>query len=79
MRSPIGIQRDNPAVIAAALATISEFPDRQLYGEDVVYSGDENDGLLSIFAGFGVVDPDIAWAKLRNLKEGADLAAKRAV
>jgi 5-methyltetrahydropteroyltriglutamate--homocysteine methyltransferase len=32
---------------------------------------------FSTFAGFGVVDPDIAWAKLTSLRQGADLAAQR--
>jgi hypothetical protein len=47
VRSPMGIQRGNQAVIAATMATINEFPDRQLYGEDVIFSGSENDGFLS--------------------------------
>lgn len=33
---------------------------------------------FSTFAGFGVVDPDIAWEKLRSLKRGAAIAAARA-
>jgi 5-methyltetrahydropteroyltriglutamate--homocysteine methyltransferase len=33
---------------------------------------------FSTFAGFGVVDPDIAWAKLGALRAGADIAAARA-
>lgn len=33
---------------------------------------------FSTFAGFGVVDPDIAWAKLESLKQGAEIAARRA-
>jgi 5-methyltetrahydropteroyltriglutamate--homocysteine methyltransferase len=33
---------------------------------------------FSTFAGFGVVDPDIAWAKLCALRAGADIAAARA-
>ena len=33
---------------------------------------------FSTFAGFGVVDPDIAWEKLRSLKRGAGIAADRA-
>jgi 5-methyltetrahydropteroyltriglutamate--homocysteine methyltransferase len=32
---------------------------------------------FSTFAGFGVVDPDIAWAKLRSLKDGAEIASTR--
>ncbi|MEZ5800630.1 MAG: hypothetical protein R3D29_09390 [Nitratireductor sp.] len=30
------------------------------------------------FAGFGAVDPDIAYAKLKALRDGADFAAKSA-
>ena len=33
---------------------------------------------FSTFAGFGVVDPDIAWAKLASLAEGAAIATGRA-
>ena len=41
----------NKGVIGATMATLAEFPDRQLLGEDVIYSGEEGDyerdGLLS--------------------------------
>lgn len=47
VRSPMGIQRGNKAVMAATMATINEFPDRQLLGEDVIYSDDPEHGLLS--------------------------------
>jgi len=47
VRSPMGIQRGNQGVIAATLATINEFPDRELLGEDVIWSGDEETGYLS--------------------------------
>jgi hypothetical protein len=47
VRSPMGIQSGNQQVIAATMATIHEFPDRQLYGEDVIWSGDEKTGYLS--------------------------------
>ncbi|MBM1221091.1 ester cyclase [Ponticoccus sp. SC2-23] len=47
VRSPMGLQRGNKAVIAATMATINEFPDRQLYGEDVIWSNDPDYGLLS--------------------------------
>lgn len=30
------------------------------------------------FAGYGKIDPDVTWKKLRNLREGADLAVSRA-
>jgi 5-methyltetrahydropteroyltriglutamate--homocysteine methyltransferase len=32
---------------------------------------------FSTFAGFGVVDPDIAWAKLGALVQGAAIASRR--
>lgn len=47
VRSPMGIQRGNQAVIAATMATCNEFPDRELLGEDVIWSGDPETGLLS--------------------------------
>ncbi|MEL6886221.1 MAG: ester cyclase [Pseudomonadota bacterium] len=47
LRSPMGIQRGNQSVIASTMATIHEFPDRQLYGEDVIWSDDPDHGLLS--------------------------------
>lgn len=47
VRSPSGIVIGNEAVIAATLATLAEFPDRQLMGEDVIWSGDETTGFLS--------------------------------
>jgi 5-methyltetrahydropteroyltriglutamate--homocysteine methyltransferase len=30
------------------------------------------------WAGFGAVDPDICWAKLRSLADGARIASQRA-
>lgn len=47
VRSPSGIVIGNDAVIAATLATLAEFPDRQLFGEDVIWSGDEASGFFS--------------------------------
>lgn len=47
VRSPMGIQRGNQAVMAATMATLYEFPDRELLGEDVIWSGDPETGLLS--------------------------------
>ena len=47
MRTPMGVIQGNEAVINGTLATIAEFPDRQLFGEDVIWSGDENAGFLS--------------------------------
>lgn len=47
VRSPMGIQRGNKAVMASTMATINEFPDRQLYAEDVIWSNSAADGHLS--------------------------------
>lgn len=47
VRSPMGIQRGNQEVIASSMATCNEFPDRELLGEDVIWSGDPESGLLS--------------------------------
>ena len=35
------------AVVKASYATLEEFPDRQLLGEDVIWIGNEHDGYLS--------------------------------
>lgn len=47
VRSPAGISRGNAAGKASTMATLSEFPDRQLLGEDVIWSGDDTAGFLS--------------------------------
>ena len=47
MRFPSGLVRGNQAVIDGTLATLAEFPDRQLLGEDVIWSGDAETGFLS--------------------------------
>ncbi|MEL6752181.1 MAG: nuclear transport factor 2 family protein [Pseudomonadota bacterium] len=40
VRSPASVVVGNDNVIAATMATLAEFPDRQLYGEDVIWSRD---------------------------------------
>ena len=47
VRSPMGIQRGNKAVMASTMATINEFPDRELFGDDVIWNDDPEYGLLS--------------------------------
>lgn len=47
VRSPSGIVIGNEAVIAATMATLAEFPDRTLFGEDVIWSDDGAGGFLS--------------------------------
>ena len=47
VRSPGGIVVGNEGVIAATMATLAEFPDRTMLGEDVIWSGSPEDGMLS--------------------------------
>lgn len=47
VRAPPGITTTNAGVAAATLATLHEFPDRQLIYEDVIWSGNDQDGFLS--------------------------------
>ena len=47
MRFPSGLVTGNRAVIDGTLATLAEFPDRRLLGEDVIWCGDEDAGFLS--------------------------------
>jgi len=52
---------------------IARFTD--IVGADRVIAG--SDCGFGTFAGFGAVDPDIAYAKLATLAEGAALASSR--
>ncbi|WP_136660556.1 nuclear transport factor 2 family protein [Nitratireductor sp. XY-223] len=47
VRSPGSVVAGNEGVIAATMATLAEFPDRQLLGEDVIWSGTPEEGMLS--------------------------------
>jgi len=47
MRTPSSIIIGNEGVIAATEATLIEFPDRKLIGEDVIWSGSPEEGMLS--------------------------------
>lgn len=47
VRSPASVVVGNQGVIAATMATLAEFPDRQLLGEDVIWSGSPETGMLS--------------------------------
>ncbi len=47
VRTPAGINRGNQAGKANTMATLTEFPDRQLLGEDVIWCGDDDAGFLS--------------------------------
>ena len=62
---------EHPELVAQRLANYVA-----AVGKDRVIAG--TDCGFSTFAGYGVVEPAITWAKLKSLREGADLAAKRA-
>ncbi len=47
VRSPGSVVVGNQNVIAATMATLAEFPDRELLGEDVIWSGNPEIGMLS--------------------------------
>ena len=47
VRSPGSLVIGNANVIGATMATLSEFPDRRLLGEDVICSGTPTEGMLS--------------------------------
>lgn len=47
VRTPASVVVGNKGVIGATMATLAEFPDRTLLGEDVIWSGDEQVGFLS--------------------------------
>ena len=47
VRTPAGLTIGNEGVIAATLATLAEFPDRTLLGQDVIWSGTPEEGMLS--------------------------------
>lgn len=47
VRTPASVVVGNQNVIGATLATLAEFPDRELLGEDVIWSGTPEGGMLS--------------------------------
>lgn len=47
VRSPGSMVIGNENVIGATMATLAEFPDRELLGEDVIWSGDPDQGMMS--------------------------------
>lgn len=61
---------EHPELVAERLERFAD-----IVGRERVLAG--TDCGFGTFAGFGPVDPDIAWLKLRSLVEGAQLASKR--
>ena len=47
VRSPFGVTYGNKPVVNATFATLKEFPDRQLLGEDVIWNGNDENGYHS--------------------------------
>ena len=47
VRTPLGVSLGEPAMTATTMATLVEFPDRVILGEDVIWSGTPEDGMLS--------------------------------
>ncbi len=47
VRSPMGVSVGNVATMAATMATINEFPNRELLAEDVIWSNSDAHGYLS--------------------------------
>ncbi len=62
---------EHPELVAQRLDRFT-----QIVGADRVMAG--SDCGFGTFAGFGAVDPEIAYAKLKTLSEGAAIAASRA-
>jgi 5-methyltetrahydropteroyltriglutamate--homocysteine methyltransferase len=62
---------EHPELVAQRILKFTEIvgPERVVAGTDCGFG---------TWAGFGAIDPDICWAKLRSLAEGAEIAAKRA-
>ena len=61
---------EHPELVAQRLERFAEIvgPDRVMAGTDCGFG---------TWAGFGPIDPDICWAKMRAMREGADIAASR--
>jgi 5-methyltetrahydropteroyltriglutamate--homocysteine methyltransferase len=61
---------EHPELVAERICRYAEIvgPDRVIAGTDCGFG---------TWAGFGPIDPDICWAKLRSLSEGAALASAR--
>ncbi len=61
---------EHPELVAQRLLTYAEIvgPERVIAGTDCGFG---------TWAGFGAIDPDICWAKMRSLAEGAQIAGAR--
>jgi 5-methyltetrahydropteroyltriglutamate--homocysteine methyltransferase len=61
---------EHPELVAQRILTYVDIvgPDRVIAGTDCGFG---------TWAGFGTIDPDICWAKMRSLAEGARIAGER--
>jgi 5-methyltetrahydropteroyltriglutamate--homocysteine methyltransferase len=61
---------EHPELVAQRILKFTDIvgPERVIAGTDCGFG---------TWAGFGAIDPDICWAKLRSLAEGAQIAAER--
>ncbi|HEY3728645.1 MAG TPA: cobalamin-independent methionine synthase II family protein [Solirubrobacteraceae bacterium] len=62
---------EHPELVAQRLLSFTD-----IVGAERVIAG--TDCGFGTWAGFGAIDPDICWAKLRSLAEGAQIATERA-
>jgi 5-methyltetrahydropteroyltriglutamate--homocysteine methyltransferase len=62
---------EHPELVAQRILSYVDIvgPDRVMGGTDCGFG---------TWAGFGAIDPDICWAKMRSLSEGARIASERA-
>jgi 5-methyltetrahydropteroyltriglutamate--homocysteine methyltransferase len=60
---------EHPRLVSERIGRFADIvgPDRVIAGTDCGFG---------TWAGFGPIDPDICWAKLRSLRDGADMAAR---
>lgn len=61
---------EHPRVVSERVLRFAD-----MFGRERVIAG--TDCGFSTFAGFGVVDPEIVWAKLKTLADGAEIASGR--
>jgi 5-methyltetrahydropteroyltriglutamate--homocysteine methyltransferase len=62
---------EHPELVAQRILQYTDIvgPDRVMAGTDCGFG---------TWAGFGAIDPDICWAKMQSLSEGARIASERA-
>ncbi len=62
---------EHPELVAQRILTYADIvgPDRVIAGTDCGFG---------TWAGYGAIDPDICWAKMRSLSQGAQIAGERA-